>query len=70
MAKLASNNNQASEMAAISRAELDSLKAEVKRLRHEVGRSTARARMEADPSIPMIWCVAWYAVVREVMIGA
>jgi hypothetical protein len=35
-------------MVTIPRAELDSLKAEVKRLRREVGRSMARARMEAD----------------------
>ncbi len=38
----------ASEMVSIPRAELDSLKAEVKRLRREVGRSVARARIEAD----------------------
>ena len=40
---------EASEMVSIPRAELDSLKAEVKRLRREVGRSVAKARMEADP---------------------
>jgi hypothetical protein len=40
---------EASEMITIPRAELDSLKAEVKRLRREVGRSVAKARMEADP---------------------
>jgi hypothetical protein len=39
----------ASEMVSIPRAELDSLKAEVKRLRREVGRSVARAYIEADP---------------------
>ena len=39
----------ASEMVSIPRAELDSLKAEVKRLRREVGRSVARAHIEADP---------------------
>ena len=39
---------EATEMVTIPRAELDSLRAEVKRLRHEVGRSVARARMEAD----------------------
>lgn len=38
----------ASEMVSIPRAELDSLKAEVKRLRREVGRSVASARIEAD----------------------
>jgi hypothetical protein len=36
-------------MVSISRAELESLKAEVKRLRREVGRGVARARVEADP---------------------
>jgi hypothetical protein len=36
-------------MVTIPRAELDSLKAEVKRLRREIGRSVARARTEADP---------------------
>jgi hypothetical protein len=40
---------EASEMVTIPRAELDSLKAEVKRLRREVGRGVAKARMEADP---------------------
>jgi hypothetical protein len=39
---------EASEMVTIPRAELDSLKAEVKRLRREVGRSVARARIEVD----------------------
>jgi hypothetical protein len=36
-------------MVSIPRAELDALKAEVKRLRREVGRGVARARIEADP---------------------
>jgi hypothetical protein len=36
-------------MVTIPRAELDSLKAEVKRLRRELGRGVARARIEADP---------------------
>jgi hypothetical protein len=40
---------QASEMVTVPRAELDALRAEVRRLRREVGRSVARARMEADP---------------------
>ena len=40
---------EASEMVTVPRAELDALKAEVRRLRREVGRSVARARMEADP---------------------
>jgi hypothetical protein len=39
----------ASEMVSIPRAELDALKAELRRLRREVGRGVARARMEADP---------------------
>jgi hypothetical protein len=40
---------EASEMVTIPRAELDSLRAELRRLRREVGRSMARARMETDP---------------------
>jgi hypothetical protein len=40
---------EASEMVSIPRAELDSLKAELKRLRREVGRSVARGRIQADP---------------------
>jgi hypothetical protein len=36
-------------MVSIPRAELDALKAEVRRLRREAGRSVARARIEADP---------------------
>ena len=40
---------EASEMVTIPRAELDSLRAEVKRLWREVGRGVAKARMEADP---------------------
>lgn len=40
---------EASEMVSIPRAELDSLKAEVKRLRREVGRGVAKARIEVDP---------------------
>jgi hypothetical protein len=39
---------EASEMVTVPRAELDALRAEVRRLRREVGRSVARARMEAD----------------------
>jgi hypothetical protein len=39
---------EASEMVTIPRAELDSLQAEVRRLRREVGRSMARTRIEAD----------------------
>lgn len=39
---------EASEMVTIPRAELDSLRAEVRRLRREVGRSVAWARMQAD----------------------
>lgn len=40
---------EASDMVTIPRSELDSLKAEVKRLRREVGRSVAKARIAADP---------------------
>jgi hypothetical protein len=36
------------EMVTVPRAELDALRAEVRRLRCEVGRSLAKARMEAD----------------------
>ena len=38
----------ASEMVSIPRAELDALKAELKRLRREAGRAIARARIETD----------------------
>jgi hypothetical protein len=40
---------EASELVSIPRAELDALKAELKRLRREVGRGTAIARTQADP---------------------
>lgn len=40
---------ETSEMVTVPRAELDALRAEVRRLRREVGRSMARARIEADP---------------------
>lgn len=40
---------EASEMISIPRVELDALKAELMRLRREVGRAEARARMEANP---------------------
>jgi hypothetical protein len=40
---------EASEMVTVPRAELDALRAEVRRLRREVGRSLAKARIEADP---------------------
>jgi hypothetical protein len=39
---------EASEMVTVPRAELDALKAELRRLRREVGRAVARARIEAD----------------------
>src|ERR1700761_3617925 len=39
----------ASEMVTISRAELDSLRAEVRRLRREVGRTVAKVRIQSDP---------------------
>ena len=42
---------EASELASIPRAELDSLKAELKRLRREVGRSVAMAHIQADPGL-------------------
>jgi hypothetical protein len=40
---------EASEMVSIPRAELDAMQAELRRLRREVGRSVARARIQADP---------------------
>ena len=40
---------EASEMVTIPRAELDALKAELRRLRREVGRGVAKERIEADP---------------------
>ncbi|HUZ55778.1 MAG TPA: hypothetical protein VMU94_25020 [Streptosporangiaceae bacterium] len=40
---------EASEMVSVSRAELDALKAELRRLRREVGRGVARARIRGDP---------------------
>ena len=40
---------EASEMVSIPRAELDALKAELRRLRREVGRGVARSRIRADP---------------------
>ena len=40
---------EASEMISVPRAELDALKAEVRRLRREVGRGVARARIRTDP---------------------
>jgi len=40
---------EASELVSIPRAELDALKAELKRLRREVGRRVAMARIQADP---------------------
>jgi hypothetical protein len=39
---------EASEMVTIPRAELDALRAELRRLRRVVGREVARARIEAD----------------------
>ena len=39
---------EASEMVSIPRAELDALRAELRRLRREVGRSVARRRIQAD----------------------
>jgi hypothetical protein len=40
---------EASEMVSIPRVELDALKAELRRLRREVGRAVAMGRIEADP---------------------
>jgi len=40
---------EASDMVTIPRAELDALKAELRRLRREVGRSVAKRRIQADP---------------------
>ena len=40
---------EASEIVSIPRAELESLQAELRRLRREVGRGMASARMQADP---------------------
>jgi hypothetical protein len=40
---------EASELVSIPRDELDALKAELRRLRREVGRSVAKARIQADP---------------------
>ena len=40
---------EASEMVTISRAELDSLRAEIRRLRREVARTVASARIQSDP---------------------
>jgi len=39
---------EASELVSIPRAELDALKAELKRLRREVGRVAAEGRIESD----------------------
>jgi len=40
---------EASDLVSIPRAELDALKAELKRLRREIGRAVATARIQADP---------------------
>jgi hypothetical protein len=40
---------EASELVNIPRAELDALKAELKRLRREVGRGVAKGYIKADP---------------------
>jgi hypothetical protein len=40
---------EASDMVAIPRAELDALKAELRRLRREVGQGVAKGRIETDP---------------------
>ena len=42
-------STEASEMVTISRAELDALQAELRRLRREAGRGIAAARIRADP---------------------
>jgi hypothetical protein len=48
-AKGAARGAEASEMVTVPRAELEALKAELRRLRREVGRDVARAGMQADP---------------------
>ncbi len=40
---------EAAEMISIPRVELDALRAELRRLRREVGRGVARTRVQADP---------------------
>jgi hypothetical protein len=40
---------ETSEMVSVPRAELDALKAELRRLRREVGQGVAIARIQADP---------------------
>ena len=40
---------EASEMVSVPRVELEALKAELRRLRREVGRGVARTRMLTDP---------------------
>jgi hypothetical protein len=40
---------EASDMVTIPRAELDALKAELRRLRREVGRGVAKGRIQTDP---------------------
>jgi len=40
---------EAADTVSIPRVELEALRAELKRLRREVGRGVARARMQADP---------------------
>ena len=40
---------EASELVSIPRAELDALKAELKRLRRQAGRGVAVARIQSDP---------------------
>jgi hypothetical protein len=42
-------STDASEMVTISRADLDALQAELRRLRREAGREAALAAMKADP---------------------
>lgn len=40
---------EASDMITVPRAEFDAVQAEVRRLRREVGRRSAQARIETDP---------------------
>jgi hypothetical protein len=40
---------EASDLVTVPRAELDALKAELRRLRREVGRGVARGRIQVDP---------------------
>ena len=57
----------ASELVSIRRTELDALKAELKRLRREVGRGVATARIQADSELhlPADDVTIWYTVTEH-----